>query len=82
MSQRDDLALLRDALDAARAASSAIQGHRREDLAADPIWALGLVKCLEIIDEATSRLSVDLRSRHPDVPWAKIIGMRNRLVHA
>ncbi|HYL75579.1 MAG TPA: HepT-like ribonuclease domain-containing protein [Bryobacteraceae bacterium] len=32
--------------------------------------------------EAISRLSVELRDRHPEVPWRQIIAARHRIVHA
>src|SRR5438128_9837765 len=35
-----------------------------------------------MIGEAISRLSVELRERHPDVPWRQIIAVRHRIVHA
>ncbi len=40
-----------------------------------------MVRHLQIIGEAASRLSDDARSRQPDMPWRKIIGMRHVLVH-
>jgi len=82
MSRRDDPTLLQDILGAARSAVAAIEGRGPAALAADHVWALGLVKCLEIAGEAAGRLSDGLRQRHPDVPWSQIVGMRNRLVHA
>lgn len=36
---------------------------------------------LHIIGEACRKLSDELRSANPDVPWKDIIGMRNVLVH-
>ena len=36
---------------------------------------------LQIIGEATARISDDFRNSSPDIPWSKIIGMRNILVH-
>jgi len=39
------------------------------------------VHYLEILGEAAARLSNEFRDRHPDIPWFKIIGMRNILVH-
>jgi len=35
----------------------------------------------EILGEACKSISVDVRLRHPDVPWSAIVGMRNVLVH-
>jgi uncharacterized protein with HEPN domain len=35
---------------------------------------------LQILGEAASRISDDFQEQHPDVPWYKIIGMRNILV--
>jgi uncharacterized protein with HEPN domain len=34
------------------------------------------------VGEAAGRLSPDFRGRHAELPWAEIVGMRNRLVHA
>jgi uncharacterized protein with HEPN domain len=41
-----------------------------------------LVKSIEIIGEAASRMSADTKANLVDIPWQDIIGMRNRLVHA
>jgi uncharacterized protein with HEPN domain len=40
------------------------------------------VRLIEIIGEAASRISGELKLRHASVPWSAIVGMRNRLVHA
>ena len=36
---------------------------------------------LQTLSESASLLSDDIRSRHPDIPWARIAGFRNRLAH-
>ena len=43
---------------------------------------LSLIKEIEIIGEAASRVSPELRQTLPSIPWADIVGMRNRLIHA
>jgi uncharacterized protein with HEPN domain len=82
MSRREDATLLRDMLLAAQQAMEAIRGRAEEDLVRDPIWALGIVKSLEIVGEAARKLSEGSRVQSPEIPWNEITGMRNRLVHA
>ncbi len=36
-----------------------------------------VVRCLEIISEASRRLPDDLKARHADVPWSQIAGAGN-----
>jgi uncharacterized protein with HEPN domain len=40
-----------------------------------------LVRLLEIIGEAATRLSPETRDDEPQIPWAQIISLRNRLIH-
>lgn len=40
-----------------------------------------IIRQLEIIGEATKRLSPDLRKAHPTVAWKEIAGMRDILIH-
>lgn len=46
------------------------------------MFALALMKSIEIIGEAAGKVSEPCRQAHADIPWARIIGMRNRLIHA
>ena len=73
---------LRHMLDAGQEAVRSARVRGRSDLDHDRLWALGIVKCIEIIGEAASRVSPETRQRCPGIPWAQVIGMRNRLIHA
>ena len=44
-------------------------------------WQDAVIRQLEIIGEATKQLSKHLRSQHPDVPWRRIAGLRDILIH-
>ncbi len=77
-----DIIRLRHMLDAAREALSFIAGRSSEDLSRDRMLVLALVKEIEIIGEAASRISDESRKALPRIPWPKIIAMRNRLIHA
>ncbi len=69
-------------LDAAREAAGFVEGRYRSDLDRDRMLVLSLVKVIEIVGEAAWRVSDDSRSELPGIPWADVIGMRHRLVHA
>jgi len=40
-----------------------------------------VIRNLEIIGEAARHLSEDLRARHPEIPWMRIAGLRDVLIH-
>jgi uncharacterized protein with HEPN domain len=55
-------------LDAAREAAEIAKGHSARDLSGDRLRSLALVKCIEIIGEAASRVSPDARAARPEIP--------------
>lgn len=81
MSRDRDAASLRHMLDHSREVLALVQKRRRRELDEDRVLSLALVRLLEIIGEAENRISEDLRNRHPEIPWAQIISLRNRLIH-
>lgn len=78
----DDLTRLRHMKEAAEDALAFTAGKTKEDLEEDRILSFAVVKVLEIVGEAASKISLECHERYPDVPWRDMIGMRNRLVHA
>jgi len=69
-------------IEAIEAAIRFTRGRIRDDLDKDEMLAFALTRAIEIIGEAANGISAETQAAHADVPWAKIIGMRNRLVHA
>lgn len=53
----------------------------REVFIASSHWQDAVIRQLEIIGEATKRLSKQFCSRHSDVPWRRIAGLRDVLIH-
>jgi len=77
---RRDLERLRDVLEAIdRIQQQTSSGRASFD--GQPLVQVWVVHHLEIVGEACRGLSAELRGRHPEVPWAAIVGMRNILVH-
>jgi uncharacterized protein with HEPN domain len=80
--RKDDRVRLQHMLDAANEALTFIQGKNRADLDIDRMLLLSLIRELEIIGEAASKISAETRSQNTSIPWQDISGMRNRLIHA
>ena len=78
----DDAVRLRHMLDAASEAVAFALGETRASIEGDRKLALAIIKDVEIIGEAASRVSAETRGRHRSIPWQPIIAMRNRLIHA
>jgi len=48
---------------------------------ADDVLRRACARSLEIIGEAVKNVSPQLRKTHRDVEWAKIAGLRDKLIH-
>lgn len=44
-------------------------------------WQDSVIRQLEIIGEATKQLSDNIRAKHPEIPWRKMAGLRDVLIH-
>jgi uncharacterized protein with HEPN domain len=76
----EDAAYLQHILDAiAKIERYTTVGHER--FLVESHWSDAVIRQLEIIGEATKRLSADLRDRHPEVAWRRMAGMRDVLIH-
>lgn len=78
---RTDIALSQ-MRDHAKEALDLAKGKQREDLDAQRVLNLALVRLLEIVGEAANRMPPEDRDRYPQIPWSQIIGLRHRLIHA
>ncbi len=78
---RDDVIRLRHMLDAARETLAFAAGKKRSELDSDRMLTLSLIKSIEIVGEAASKVTQETRQAYPEIPWPDIIAMRNRLIH-
>ena len=77
---KDDRAYLQHIRDAIQQVRSYTQ-EGKEPFLADRKSQDATVRNLEIIGEAVKKLSPRLRSTRPDVPWKRIAGMRDKMIH-
>ena len=52
-----------------------------DDFMSHSHWQDAVIRQLEIIGEATKKISTDLRALYPGVPWRRIAGLRDILIH-
>ena len=58
-----------------------IKDKTRTDLDKDRQLNLALVRLLEIIGEAATRISKEDQAHCSDISWSEIVSLRNRLIH-
>ena len=68
-------------IDAAETLAAFVAGRNSQDLNSDRMLLFAVVRAIEILGEAASRLSAEAQTTIPGVPWTSVIGMRNRLIH-
>lgn len=81
MTDRSDVDHLEDILEAVEKARRFTEGMTYEAFAEDEKTTFAVIRALEIIGEATKRISDALRQRYPSVPWRSMAGMRDKLIH-
>ena len=81
MTKRDDRVSLVDMLVYAEEAIELLGEASAVDLADNRVLRLALERLVGIVGEAAGRVSPATQQRHPQIPWAQIIGMQNRVVH-
>jgi uncharacterized protein with HEPN domain len=81
MKQPDDLIRLQHIVDFADRAISYTAGLTQEEFTNNEVLQYACVHLLEIIGEAANDITDKTRGQYPDIPWLKMINMRNRLIH-
>lgn len=81
MTKRGSDIRLRHMLDHAREAIALAEDKTRQHLDDDRLLELALVRLLEIVGEAASRVPKEECVRYPEISWPQIVGLRNRLIH-
>ncbi|HEY8665443.1 MAG TPA: DUF86 domain-containing protein [Tepidisphaeraceae bacterium] len=79
---RDERALLFDMLDSARLAMQYLQHVSFDEFKQAILIRDAVIRRLEVISEAAGKVSIDMRQRLPQLPFAEIVGMRNLITHA
>ena len=81
MSTKRDAEFLIDMLDSARLAMNYLEKTDKATFLSDVRTQDAVVRRIEIIGEASRRLSEQCRASLPELPWHAMISMRNMMIH-
>ncbi|MBI5504109.1 MAG: DUF86 domain-containing protein [Deltaproteobacteria bacterium] len=81
MPRRDADLLIEDITAAIRKIEQYTRGQDREAFLGDEKTIDAVVRNLEVIGEAARQMPGEFVISHPEVPWPRIAGLRNRIVH-
>jgi uncharacterized protein with HEPN domain len=76
-----DAGYLWDMLDSARTVQGFVSGLRFQEFLSDRKLQLAIERCVEIVGEASRRISQEFKQAHPEIPWKRILSQRNVLAH-
>ena len=80
--KKDDKVYLQHMLDAIRRIEGYINGYTYEQFLLDLLLQDGVIQQLDVMAEAAGNDSESFRKANQAIPWAQLIGVRNRSIHA
>lgn len=81
MKQRDNRLYLQHILDSISTIGEYLENINEDSFYETSLLRDGVIRQIQIIGEAAKRISPDLCTQYPNVPWSDIVGMRDKLVH-
>lgn len=70
-----------DMLDYAKSSLEFTSGLQFEELLMDKKVIFATVRALEVVGEASNRISEEVKEKYPFLPWIEMRGLRNRIIH-
>ncbi len=72
---------LRDIRDAVTKALTFVEGMDLSAFRKDERTQFAVVRALEVVGEATKKIPSRVRKQYPALPWPRMAGMRDKLIH-
>lgn len=81
MSKRDAALYLADIKNCVKNIQKYVKGMTFEKFSRDQKTIDAVIRNIEVIGEAAKNIPAEIRRKYPNVPWEKVIGMRNIITH-
>lgn len=78
---RDYIDYVQDIYDAIEEVEWFLEGMALEDFVKDKKTINAVVRSVEVIGEATKKIPKSIKEKYPNIPWKKMSGMRDKLIH-
>ncbi|MCM1564496.1 MAG: DUF86 domain-containing protein [Dehalobacter sp.] len=78
---KDDLAYIEHILDCIRKIKEFTSGLSLKDFSVNELVQDAVIRNIEIIGEASKKISSDTKQIYYEIPWKEIAGMRDKLIH-
>lgn len=78
---KDDLVYVRHIFDALEKIADYTSGMNKKDFISSSKTQDAVIRQFEIVGEATKQLSESFREKNPEIPWRKLAGLRDKLIH-
>ena len=79
--KREYTLYLKDMLENIEKVNYFIENLTYEDFKADERTNFAVIRCLEIVGEASKSIPKEIKSKYNDIPWKDIAGLRDKIVH-
>jgi uncharacterized protein with HEPN domain len=73
---------LKDLLDSMDQVMAYLEGMTFDEFEKDKMRIDAVLRNIQIIGEAARNISEEIKENYPDIPWRRMIGLRNIVVHA
>lgn len=78
---RDDRAYLNHILDSISKIEEFTDDISEDEFKNDEMIRSAVIRHIEVIGEASKRISKETKNKKPSIPWKDIAGMRDKLIH-
>jgi len=78
---RDYIDYIDDILNSVEEIEEFIYGMDYDTFSSDRKTENAVIRSLEVMGEAAAKIPDTIREKYPDIPWKRMVGMRNKLIH-
>lgn len=79
--KRSSLIYIKDILEYMERAEKYVKDLNLQQFLEDEKSCDAVIRCIEVMGEATKNVSDDIRNKYPFIPWRDLAGMRDKIIH-